>query len=191
MKLIPDSTSKRWAASNSPQGTWFHGHRYGWRGWNYFAGPSQKVHIILRNNFGHPVEFDFPIQSTNPIFSVKLNGEEPPQFSVQGDLEWKLYDYGINPVYRSDFLSISGLYVGLGFIGIIRNLYAIQLKRRYETERKIASLQLSGIKADGASFIFNVINSIWLDDIPGEEGRGLPAGTPIFQHGQIYVVLFG
>ena len=124
--------------------------------------PSQKVHIILRNNFGHPVEFDFPIQSTNPIFSVKLNGEDPPQFSVQGDLEWKLYDYGINPVYRFRFLIYLGIYMlALGFIGIIRNLYAIQLKRRYETERKIASLQLSGIKAQmEPHFIFNVINSI-------------------------------
>lgn len=124
--------------------------------------PSHSAHIILRSNFRHPVKIDFPVQSSNPIFSVKLNGKEPPQLSVQGDQKWKLYDYGISPAYRFRSLIYLGVYfLILGFIGIIRNLYAIQLKRKYETERTIASLQLSGIKAQmEPHFIFNVINSI-------------------------------
>lgn len=90
--------------------------------------PDLKKHLILRYNFSHPVEIDFPIQSTMPIFSVKLNGPNPPQLSVQGDQDWKLFDYGINPVYRVRFLIWIGIYLlALSFILVIRKLYSFQL----------------------------------------------------------------
>jgi LytS/YehU family sensor histidine kinase len=82
--------------------------------------------------------------------------------SVQGEQRWKLLEYGINRVYQYRFLIYLSIYVViLSFILIIRKLYSIQLKRRYETERKIATLQLAGIKTQmEPHFIFNVINSI-------------------------------
>jgi hypothetical protein len=123
---------------------------------------DHKQHLVLRNDFSNPVVIDFPVQSTVPIFSIKLNSAEPPQLSVQGDREWKLFDYGINPAYRFRFLIYLAIYLFLlGFIMIIRKLYSIQLKKRYETERKITTLQLSSIKAQmEPHFVFNVINSI-------------------------------
>jgi signal transduction histidine kinase len=123
---------------------------------------NQQKHQILRYDFTDPVEMDFTVQSTSLLLSVKLNGDLPPQLSVQGDQVWKLFDYGINPVHRFRFLIWMGIYlVILGFILAIRKLYFIQIKKRYETERMIATLQLAGIKTQmEPHFIFNVINSI-------------------------------
>lgn len=123
---------------------------------------THKTHLIYRKDFSFPVAVDFPIQSTPPIFSVKLNGPNPPQLSVQGDQTWKLFDYGINPKWRFRFLIWFGIYLGvLAFIMMIRKLYSFQLKRRYETEKKIATLQLSSVKAQmEPHFIMNTINTI-------------------------------
>jgi two-component sensor histidine kinase len=126
------------------------------------VSPNHENHVILRNNFTHPVRIEMPIQSSMPLFSVKLNGDKPPQLSVQGDREWQLYDYGINPVWRFRFLIWLGIYLSvLSFILIIRMLYAFQLKKKYETEKKIATLQLSSVKAQmEPHFIMNTINTI-------------------------------
>jgi two-component sensor histidine kinase len=124
--------------------------------------PDLKKYLILCNDFSHPVELDFPIQSTNPLFSIKLNGDKPPQLSVQGDQDWKLFDYGINPFWRFRFLIWLGIYLSvLSFILVIRKLYSFQLKKRYETEKKITTLQLSSVKAQmEPHFIMNTINTI-------------------------------
>lgn len=124
--------------------------------------PDQQKFLLLRNNFSHPVELDMPIQATNPIYSVKLNGTDPPQLSVQGDRVWKLFDYGINPLWRFRFLIWLGIYLAnLAFILMIRKLYSIQLQKRYETEKKISTLQLSSVKAQmEPHFIMNTINTI-------------------------------
>lgn len=124
--------------------------------------PGHEKHLILRDNFSSPVTIDFPVQSTVPLFSVKLNGDNPAQLSVQGDQEWKLFNYGINPGYRLRFLIWLGIYLAiLGFILIIRKLYSFQLKKKYETERKITRLQISAVKAQmEPHFIMNTINTI-------------------------------
>lgn len=124
--------------------------------------PDQQKHQLYTSDFSDPVDLDLPIQSERPVFSVKLNGNDPPQLSVQGDNVWKVFDYGINPMYRYRALIYLAVYLFIfGFIFIIRNLYSLQLKRRYENEKKIAALQLAGIKAQmEPHFIFNVINSI-------------------------------
>jgi hypothetical protein len=118
--------------------------------------------VIYRNDFTFPVSLDFPIQSTNPMFSIKLNGDKLPQLSVQGDQVWKLFDYGINPLWRFRFLIWIAIYLSiLSFILIIRKLYSFQLKRRYETEKKITTLQLASVKAQmEPHFIMNTINTI-------------------------------
>ncbi|NTV83337.1 MAG: histidine kinase [Bacteroidales bacterium] len=124
--------------------------------------PGHDKHIILHDDFTSPVSIDFPIQSTVPLFSVKLNGDKPPQLSVQGDQDWKLFNYDINPVYRFRYLVYLAFYIIiLGFILIIRKLYSFQLKKKYETEKKIAGLQLSSVKAQmEPHFIMNTINTI-------------------------------
>ncbi len=124
--------------------------------------PNHQQTLILRDDFTFPVAIDFPVQSTVPVFSVKLNGERPSQLSVQGDKDWKLFNYSINPVYRYRILIYLGIYLCvLGFILVIRMLYSFQLKKKYETEQKITRLQLSGIKAQmEPHFIMNTINTI-------------------------------
>jgi len=126
--------------------------------------PAQglRQHLILRDDFTSPIPFDLPVQSVTPLLSVKLNGKEPAQLSVQGDQDWKLFDYGINPLYRLRFLIYLGIYlIFLGFILLIRMLYSFQLKKKYETEQKITRLQLAGIKAQmEPHFIMNTINTI-------------------------------
>jgi two-component sensor histidine kinase len=124
--------------------------------------PDHKNHLIYRSDFRHPVDMDMPMQSIPLLLSVKLNGDNPPQLSVQGDQVWKLYDYGINPVYRIRFLIWLGIYMAiLGFVLLIRKLYSFQIKKRYETEKKITTLQLSSVKAQmEPHFIMNTINTI-------------------------------
>jgi len=124
--------------------------------------PDHQKHLILRNDFSHPIELDFPIQSINILCSTKLNGSHPPQLSVQGDRVWKLFDYGINPLWRFRFLIWAGIYLTLlAFIMMIRKLYSLQLKKKYETEKKISALQLSSVKAQmEPHFIMNTINTI-------------------------------
>lgn len=129
-----------------------------------FILPSadHKKHLIFRSDFSHPAELDYPIQAVRPVLSVKLNGDEPPQLSVMGDTQWWLFGYGINPIYRYRIFIYLAIYLSfLGFILLIRKLYSFQLRKKYETEKKITALQLSGIKAQmEPHFIFNVINSI-------------------------------
>lgn len=124
--------------------------------------PDHEQHLIYRDDFTHPTALDFPIQSSNPVLSVKMINGEPPQLSVQGDQDWKLFNYGINLLYRLRFLIYLGIYlVILGFILLIRKLYSFQLKKKYETEQKITRLQLAGIKAQmEPHFIMNTINTI-------------------------------
>lgn len=123
---------------------------------------DQQKHQILRNDFSHSVDLDMPIQSDKLLLSVKLNGNDPPQLSVQGDQRWKLFEYKTNLVYRFRFLVWLGIYLAvLLFILGIRKLYGIQLKRRYETEKQMTRLQLTGIKAQmEPHFIMNTINMI-------------------------------
>lgn len=127
-----------------------------------YPAPGEKQHVILRQEFSHPVFIDFPLQLTTPVFSMKINGENPSQLSVMGDQIWKHFDYGINPMWRFRFVIWIGVYLAiLGFILIIRKLYSFQLKKRYETERKISRLQLSIVKAQmEPHFIMNTINTI-------------------------------
>lgn len=123
---------------------------------------DQSKYKIYRSDFSNPVEIDFPIQRRRPLLSVKLNGPDPPQLSVQGDQVWKLFDYGINPLWNLRFLIWAGIYAAvLGFVMVIRKLYSFQLKKRYETEKKIARLQLASVKAQmEPHFIMNTINTI-------------------------------
>ena len=124
--------------------------------------PDQQRHLILRDDFKNAVELDFPVQSAFPLFSLRYEGDKPPQLSVQGDRTWKLFDYGIDPLYRFRYMVYIGIYLLiLGFIILIRKLYAFQIRRQYEMEKRLASLQLSAAKAQlDPHFIFNVINSI-------------------------------
>jgi two-component sensor histidine kinase len=124
--------------------------------------PDQEKHFILRNDLRHPVDLDLPVQSDRLLLSLKLNGNHPPQLSVQGDQNWKLFDYSVNPIYRWRFLIYVAVYAAvLLFILLIRKLYSFQLKKRYEAEKKMTQLQLSGIKAQmEPHFIMNTINMI-------------------------------
>lgn len=124
--------------------------------------PDNEHHVIYRNDISNPVILDFPIQPYLPVISVNLNGDKPPQLSLQGDQVWKLYNYGINPIYRFRVPIYLGIYLSiLGFIMLIRWLYSFQIKKRYETEQKIARMQLAGVKAQiEPHFIMNTINTI-------------------------------
>lgn len=124
--------------------------------------PGHQKHLVCRRDFSHAVELDMPMQPEPLLLSVKLNGDAPPQLSAQGDQVWKLFDYKVNLAYRLRILVWLGIYLAvLSFILGIRKLYGIQLKRRYETEKQMTRLQLSGIKAQmEPHFIMNTINMI-------------------------------
>ncbi|HOW26777.1 MAG TPA: histidine kinase [Bacteroidales bacterium] len=127
-----------------------------------FSKFNSNEHIILEQNLKNPIYFDANIQSIDPVITASLKNAELPRLSVQSDDEYYLFTYGINPMYRWKWIIFMGIYIAfLVFILLIRLLQHIQLKRRYETEKKLTAFQLSSIKSQmDPHFIYNVINTI-------------------------------
>lgn len=118
--------------------------------------------IILRNTFKHPATFKTHLSVDFPhIFTVK-RGSDKPQFSFQLDNQLYRFEYAINPVYYWKYPAYAGVYLlVLIFILLIRNLQRLQLRKKYETERKMAELQLLSLRNQmDPHFTFNVLNTI-------------------------------
>ena len=127
-----------------------------------FSNYTSDEHLLLEPNLKNPVYFDANILSIDPIITTNFQNAEPPQLSIQSDDEYYLYTYGLNPMYRWKWTIFMGIYAALlAFILLIRLLQHIQLKRRYETEKKLTAFQLSSIKSQmDPHFIYNIINTI-------------------------------
>jgi hypothetical protein len=127
----------------------------------FFSHNYNKI-IITRNDFSNPVD----IKTTtvySGCFSVNLKGNEIPDLTIQQfDGQKYLMRYYRNPLYSLKYPIYAGIYAGilLLIIGLMR-IQKYRLKLRYDTEKKIAELQLRSIKNQiDPHFTLNILNSI-------------------------------
>jgi hypothetical protein len=119
--------------------------------------------IILRNNLMNPVFFNTELSTdvTPKIYHI-LNGTDKPKFCFQVNNHQYIMEYGFNPMFNLRYPLYLGIYLFiLGFILVIRRIQRAQIQWKYETEQKMAELQLLSLRNQmDPHFTFNVLNTI-------------------------------
>jgi hypothetical protein len=94
--------------------------------------------------------------------SVKLNGDEPPQVSLQLGQNHYLFRYGPNPAYYLNFGIYLLIYAGvLVFTLFTRSVQRRQIERQQQAEKRITELQISLLKNKlEPHFSINALNSV-------------------------------
>lgn len=118
--------------------------------------------IILRNSLKNPVTLKMQECQRLPAIFLILNKSEKPKFSLQLDEHEYVYKYSFNPLYYWKYPLYSGIYLSVFlFIMLIRYILKIQIKKKYEAEKRLTEMQLNAIHSQMDShFTFNVINTI-------------------------------
>lgn len=123
---------------------------------------SSKMHIY-RDGFMNEVSVDTdPVQFSTDLVTLVTSKGSAPLISVQAGLNHYLLNYGRNPAYPYYYIYYPLVYLGiLAFALTMQNLQKIQIRKKYETEKRISELQLALIRNQlDPHFTFNVINSI-------------------------------
>jgi hypothetical protein len=128
----------------------------------YFEMAKPGEWCILRSSLKHSVVFKTHFSEREPSIYPILRRDNNPQFCIQLDNHQYIFEYAFNsafhwqyPVYLVIYLSV------LLFILMIRNLQRIQLRKKYETDKKMAELQLLSLRNQmDPHFTFNVLNTI-------------------------------
>ncbi|MBN1952607.1 MAG: histidine kinase [Bacteroidales bacterium] len=118
--------------------------------------------IIFQSGFTHPAVVDLPLQGgPKTSFSLKLNGDDAPELAVNSGDILTTITYGISPLYYGKWGIYSGIYLAvLLFTLLVQRAQRYRIQRRYETEKKIAELQLKIVRNQlDPHFAFNAINS--------------------------------
>jgi hypothetical protein len=118
---------------------------------------------VFREGLTNGVSLILPLENLNErIFSVKINRLSNAVLSIQSEGKIYFLKYRQNPGYPYYYMSYAGIYLGiLAFALSIRNIQKNQLKKKYDTEKKISELQLALIRNQlDPHFTLNVINSI-------------------------------
>jgi hypothetical protein len=127
-----------------------------------FYSQNYNELIITRNDFSFPVLIE-TLPNIPIYFSVNLKGNENSELIVQQFKGQKqVLSYFRNPLYTLKYPVYFIIYGGI--LMLIMGLMRIQkyrMKLRYETEKKIAELQLKSIKNQiDPHFTLNILNSI-------------------------------
>lgn len=118
--------------------------------------------FIYREDLTDPVSTNIALAKiSDDLVSVKT-GKSQPEIFIQSGQNQYVFQYRLNPAYPYYYLYFLGIYLSvLAFALMIRNLQKNQLRRKYETEKKISELQLALIRNQlDPHFTLNVINSI-------------------------------
>ncbi len=118
---------------------------------------------VSRERLTKPVELSFSSSGSQVSFVsfIKTVGSDP-EISVQSGTNHYIFRYRQNPFYPYYYLIYLVIYVGvLGFALILINIQKNQLRKKYDTEKKIAQLQLALIRNQlDPHFTLNAINSV-------------------------------
>jgi len=79
----------------------------------FFINQDGQKLLITRNDFSYPITVDIPNNGGVITATVKLNGDEKPNLSVQISEKWYLFTYLPNPLYYLKYLIYLGIYTGL------------------------------------------------------------------------------
>lgn len=119
--------------------------------------------IIYRKGLNNPVSVNADLSGPGGSFiSLKTSDKSDPVISVQSGQKVYLLKYSRNPAYPYYYAYYLAIYLSiLGFALLIRNIQKDQLKRKYDTEKKLSELQLALVRNQlDPHFTLNVINSI-------------------------------
>lgn len=128
-----------------------------------FMAKDRQGIIITRNDFTFPVKLPF----TNDIagvsyFSLIYQGDQKPNLYFQLGGQSFIIKYSKNPLYPVKYIIWIVIY-GIVFtlLFLLQKVQNIRAKKKFETEHKIAELQLKSIKGQtDPHFTLNLIDSI-------------------------------
>jgi hypothetical protein len=125
-------------------------------------GMKQGEIIILRDNLSYPVKLLIEREKGKPLVYQILRGDEDCLFSLQLGNTYYTLKYGFNTAYYLQYpVGLLIYLITFGFILFIRRLQRIQLLKKYETEKRMAELQLISLRNQmDPHFTFNVLNTI-------------------------------
>ena len=119
---------------------------------------------IARGDFSHPVEYRIPesVGINYENYSVRLNGENAPQFSAQRGNKAYLLNYYQNPYYWLKYPFYFSLYAVFAILFyLVQKTQKKRIEQKYAQERELTKLQIQTIKNQtDPHFIFNALNSI-------------------------------
>ncbi len=128
-----------------------------------FFGLDYEIFTIVRNDFSNPVVFDF--ENENPIsnnISIIKRDQTTPLIYFQRGGHSYILNYHRNSMYYLKYLLYIGIYSILyALFYLIRRSQQIIARRKYQTEKKIAELQLQSVKSQlDPHFTLNILESI-------------------------------
>ncbi|MDO8549318.1 MAG: hypothetical protein Q7S39_04080 [Ignavibacteria bacterium] len=126
-----------------------------------FSKNLDKV-IIARNDLSNYSFADITNIKGLRCYSLKLNGNEPRELVVSSDNEKLTLTYSFNTLYYLQYPLYAGIYLAvLLMILLIQKAQKHRAELKYETEKRIAELQLKSIKNQvDPHFTLNILNSI-------------------------------
>jgi len=118
---------------------------------------------IFREGFIHPVSAAAELSVGVPVLvSIRICSRSVTEISFQSGINHYLLRYGKSSAYPFNYLYYPGIYLSILIFALaIKSIQKNQSRKKYETEKKIAELQLALIRNQlDPHFTFNVINSI-------------------------------
>lgn len=118
---------------------------------------------IFRNDLTEPVVMSFEgDENKGVVISVNKNPAKPPQIYLQLGSHFLQLQYERNPKYIFRFAIYGSVYLSiLLFSLLVRKVQHDQFRKKQETEKKIADLQLQIVRNQlDPHFIMNAVNSI-------------------------------
>jgi len=129
----------------------------------FFSFDARRI-IITRHDFQQPAGINISRTSrgADHRFSVFESPDQPPHLYFQSGENCYLFKYSGNPLYILKYPLFACIYLVLGgLIYLIYHTQKIRAKRKYETEKRIAELQLRSIKGQtDPHFTLNLLNSM-------------------------------
>jgi len=126
-------------------------------------GEDEQKLFITRNDFSYPVTINLINDLKSGIYhSVIRRGNEKPQLYIQCGSHSFIFEYFKNPLHPFKYFIWAGIYGGVFlFLFLLQKVQQVRARHKYETEKKIAELQLKSIKSQtDPHFTLNLINSI-------------------------------
>ena len=128
-----------------------------------FGGENMQELILTRNDFSHPVILETPNDLIGGrYYSVIKRRDKSPQLFIQFGANLFIFDYFKNPLYYFKYAVYAGIFAGVYLLMfLIYKVQQIRAQHKYETEKKIAELQLKYVKTQtDPHFTLNIINSL-------------------------------
>jgi two-component sensor histidine kinase len=128
-----------------------------------FGSENMQELILTRNDFSHPVILKTPNDFSSGLYcSVIQRGDKRPQLFIQFGANSFIFEYFKNPLYYFKYAIYAVIFAGVYLlVFLIFKMQQIRAKHKYETEKKIAELQLKYIKTQtDPHFTLNILNSL-------------------------------